>query len=100
MTAEITKMMTLSTAHIRYGTAQALDVEPDTNALGLSVYPKTCGGESVGWFIYLPDGMPDGFPEDLADVIRYARKEGCHVLCLDADGPESPSLISYQDTWP
>lgn len=100
MTPEITKMMTLSTGHVRYSTAQMLDAEPDTNALGLSVYPKICGGESVGWFIYLPGAAPDGIPEDMEQAIRYALDENCSVLCLDADGPESPSLQSYQDTWP
>lgn len=100
MTPEITKMMTLSTGHVKYNTAQMLDAEPDANALGLSVYPKTCDGESVGWFIYLPETIQNGVPEDLTRAIRYAMCEGCGVLCLDADGPESPSLQSYQDTWP
>ena len=96
MTPEITKMLTLSTAHIDRDTAQALDEEPELDALGLSVYDKSAGeGESYGWFIYLPEEIRPDIPECLRAALERAKELGCGVLCLDHDGPEDPGLETY-----
>lgn len=103
---EISKMLTLSTAHVTDRTMRLLDEEPEGNDLSLAVYPKS----EFGYIIYIPepdellcDGepwtqkMPHEWPKDLWDVLLYARDLSCDILCLDGDGPEIPYLKSYPD---
>lgn len=96
---EITKMLTLSTAHITEETAKRLEKDPDDNNLGLSVYSKS----NFGFFIYFRDidgNLPkeytnDDFPEDLYKCILLAHELGCEILCLDCDGEETELLEKY-----
>lgn len=98
--AEITKMLTLSTAHIRPETANLLETEPETNHMCLSVYQKLADGESCGWFIYLGrPGTARHIPADLHACMRLARSNDCGILCLDRDGPEDASLTDYSGEW-
>lgn len=95
---EITKMLTLSTAHISESTSEWLSLEPETNHLGLSVYEKTGSGESYGWFIYLTKGAESGknIPDDLKRCMQLARDMDAGVLCLDCDGPVLDYLPQYE----
>lgn len=96
---DVMKMLTLSTAHISESTAKALEQDPETNELGLAVYPKCTGqepdAERFGWFIYLNREIDEGLPDDLKQALRYARDRDCQILCLDCDGPEEPELNTY-----
>ena len=92
---EIGRMVTLSTGHITNETAEKLDRDPDTNEIGLSVYPKADSGENVGWFIYLSEAIPGSCPDDLKTVLEYASKHGCGMVCLDCDGPVIEALPAY-----
>lgn len=93
---EVSRMLTLSSGHISEEAANMLDSEPDTNHMGLSVYGKSSdGGESYGWFIYLPGETPAAVPDCLKRCIETARSLGCGILCLDPDGPEYPGLETY-----
>lgn len=78
---EIEKILTLSTAHIRESTAEAIDNE----RLPIIFFPK---GE-YGWFIYIGYSifMSDQVPPDLFACMNLARQNGCVWLCLDRDGP-------------
>ena len=90
---EITKMLTLSTAHITDSTMEQLDREPVYNNLGLCVYKKS----DYGWFIYLDNTMDltdMRLPNDLLKCLALAKSVGCDVLCLDCDGPEELFLPS------
>lgn len=91
---EIDRMLTLSTAHVSEHTAEMLSREPETDEMQLSVYTKsgTPGSEGYGWYVYVPQKCAKSVPPDLARVIHFAQAMGCRVLCLDADGPEEPSL--------
>lgn len=83
----ISKMLTISTAHILPETAEWLGYT-DT----LSVYEK----EEYGWFINFFDGSDDSLiPNDLSAVIAYTRKQGCEMLCLDRDGDCVDDLPTY-----
>ena len=91
---EISKMLTLSTAHITEGTAQLLQETPDTDVLGIPVYEKS----EYGWFIYLssiPDVIFSHLPKDLQDILSLAKDVGCDVVCLDCDGPALSYLEVY-----
>lgn len=94
--AHVTRMLTLSTAHIDKTTADMLDKEGETNRFpALSVYPKTTG-ENYGWFIYVSPNQNDGgMPEDLKACLAACDAAGCGMLCLDADGPVVPDLPVY-----
>lgn len=92
---DITKILTLSTAHIKPETAIALDNEPNTNKFGLSVYAKA----GYGWFIYIGSVIDDAFdhlPEDLKACVAFTKKQNCEWLCLDTDGEEVDELKTYQ----
>lgn len=101
---EITKMLTLSTAHIRQETADRINEEADSNAMGLTVYPKAGSGEEYGWFIFLAPEQKeeyrkaanrDGIPRDLYQCIALALDLDCGILCLDCDGPVMPYLTQH-----
>lgn len=103
---EITKMLTLSTAHIRPETGKALEIEADTNDMGLTVYDKGGSGETYGWFIMLTQDATEEYrkaanenklPRDLYNCIALALDMDCEILCLDCDGPVMPYLT--QHTW-
>ena len=84
---EISKMLTISTAHISTETAAKLDLTQEVNGdIGIVYFNKG----DYGWFIWLSD---DDFyyedkkiPSDLLDVMKFAKNNGCSWLCLDCDG--------------
>lgn len=90
---EITKCLTLSTAHISKNTANLLDKEIKTPYLNLPVYDKT----GVGWFIYIPTNLNelDKLPSDLTKVLSLAKDLNCNMLCLDSDGDIISWLPKY-----
>lgn len=94
---EISSMLTLSSGHISGETAEKLEREGELNAMGLSVYPKAnSDGESFGWYVYIPgDYTGPCIPGDLKRCLAKAHSLGCGILCLDSDGPEDPSLDTY-----
>lgn len=93
---ETCEMLTLSTAHISEKTAEMLRMEPETNAMGLSVYAKTGGSNDYyGWFIYLVNVKNENVPSDLADCIKLAQDNHCGILCMDCDGPVVLGLETF-----
>ena len=95
---DIAKMITLSTTHITEDTAGRLDNEPDTNALGLTIYKKA----NYGWFLYISDYVKTdilndtaSLPDDLKLCLKTAIDNNCEWLCLDCDGPEYDKLPKY-----
>ena len=94
---EITKMITLSTAHITENTAKKLDSDPTTNCLGLCVYKKS----EYGWYITIDSNSIlkaeiQAIPQDLARLILFARDLDCETLCLDCDAEEIPYFEVYE----
>lgn len=88
---QISKMLTVSSAHIKEETAQFLNDETRDE---LIVYPKLV----YGWFILANPGTEDfeaeltRIPEELANLIRFAKENGCDWLCLDCDGDKVEGL--------
>ena len=105
---EISKMLTLSTAHLRPCTREALTesslCDMVNSALDwLPVYSKSNGGEEYGWFAYINDidepqirELRDSY-EDLYDCIRFAQKHDCEIICFDRDAEELPDLPTYME---
>lgn len=95
---EISKMLTISTAHVKEQTLMLLACEPNSNRFPyIGVYPK-CG---YGYFIYInQDGLDSmrkdtTFPDDLMAAIDVAVEADCDILCLDCDGGELETLNTY-----
>jgi len=96
---EISRMITLSTAHLDKDTAELL-----TNATATSGYIKNlCVYEKggYGWFLwYDADNEEANFlslPECLQDIIAFARKNGnIEWICLDCDGPTEDELNIFE----
>jgi len=88
---EIYKMLTLSTAHINSTTAELLD-----QLQSPVVYNKS----EYGWFIYLNYLKDDtNIPNDLAQVIQFAKDRGIALLCLDCDAETVDGLPTYEYGW-
>lgn len=88
---EISKMLTISTAHITEITAELLD----DGVKDLAIYKKA----DYGWFIFIPSSdviaslhivLPD-----LIDLLAFAKDLGCEWLCLDRDGEELNYFRTY-----
>lgn len=96
---EISSLMTLSTTHVRPETFELLTREADENELNLCVYPKGQDFE-FGAFIYLTESMTanpvyKSYPEDLKNILDFARARSIAILCLDSDGPATRALPIY-----
>ena len=95
---EITRMLTISTAHISKETADLLAGEFPMQIvpaweMSVGIYSK----EDFGWYIYTSplDRIDPSMPEDLAACLRLAHKHDCEVLCLDCDGEVVEGLPVY-----
>lgn len=93
---DITRMLTLSTAHITPDTRFILDhVDEHSDELDkIVVYPK----DEYGWFIYIMEEMgAHALPADLQACIDLAKEHHCTMLCLDRDGDILEDLAVYDD---
>lgn len=101
---EITRMLTLSTAHVTEEVCNALHHASrphhsrGTTNIPFVVYEKS----EYGYFIYITkDIMEDTFalekcPSVLLDVAKFAFEQGCELLCLDRDCPPLTELKTYE----
>lgn len=89
---EISRMLTLSTAHITEETAIGLTAAAKNmdSSIDLCVYEK---GE-YGFLIHIPDEEYEA-PSDLRDCIELADNNHCQWLCLDRDGDVTEKLHVY-----
>ncbi len=87
---EISRMLTLSTAHISKETADKLG---DQNSISLWIYDKV----GYGWFIYIPDehDLSTDIPDDLLIVVQFAKQMDIGIVCLDCDGNTLDQLPTY-----
>lgn len=99
---EITKMLTISTAHIRKETTKFIDKVCKNNDLSrLIIYDKTAHydgcTEQYGWFIYCNVDLEDlDVPEDLLKLIKFTKNNNCDWLCLDRDAEIVDGLDFYE----
>lgn len=93
---EISKILTVSTAHITEKTAKELRnaVEMMGSNIDMCVYEK----KGYGFFIHVPDGWECEceIPSDLMDCIKQTRNNGCEWLCLDRDAEIESVLPVYE----
>lgn len=96
---EISKMLTISTAHVTKDTFEALLLDGIRNEIMLPVYAKITpdNEQNFGLFIYVePTCVEQGqIPEDLMQLIKLAQENDCSILCLDGDGPEVEGYQTY-----
>lgn len=89
---DITKMITISTAHIKESTTSFLD-----ETLLLPVYPS-----DYFYTIWIEDDteyydtFKNAIPKDLWDCIMFAHNLGCQWLRLDGDGEIVGELPVYE----
>ena len=89
---DITKMITISTAHIKESTTSFLD-----ETLLLPVYPS-----DYFYTIWIEDDteyydtFKNAIPNDLWACIMFAHNLGCQWLCLDGDGKIVDELPVYE----
>ena len=86
MNLEISKMLTISTAHITEETDKLLrDGEVDVCCFSL---------DDFGWLI-LSFGPDKDIPEDLQACLTFANRHGCDWLRMDCDAPVVEGLVVY-----
>lgn len=92
---DITKVLTISTAHITEETDRKLQDESEVNNMCISVYDKA----EYGYWIYIDpyDRLMrnENIPVDLLNCIKLAQQNDCRWLCLDCDGEVVPELPTY-----
>lgn len=79
MTLEISKILTLSTAHITEATAKLME--------------HHCRRDEYGFF--MSTHYVRWPSEDLVEVLKFARANGCDYVNLDRDGPVVDELPVY-----
>lgn len=102
---EISKILTISTAHISAETERRLR---RTTSDGLFDFDMPVAYEKgeYGYWIHVPESFPflEGsdeecdipcIPEDLWNCMKLAKNEGCSWLCLDRDGDVLDELPEY-----
>ncbi len=78
---EITKMLTLSTAHLKDETVELLD----SNSTDV---PPHYNKADYGWFVYVPEYLKEYSsvaPADLMACLRLAQKKNCTWVMFDRD---------------
>ena len=84
---EISKMLTISTAHISEETANHLK----RNGLFVPCYEF-----EYGFFVFVQEGIEDAnLPQDLKNCLILAKEHGCSWLQLDCDGDYVEGLEKY-----
>ena len=87
---EIARMLVLSTAHMSPRTAHHWMPH-----CSWSVFNKG----DYGWFMYVCDDTgiteADGVPLEIRSALHVARREGCHWIMWDRDGPVIDELPEY-----
>ena len=87
---DISKMLTISMAHITEETDNELQHNPDK--FEELLYYET----GYGYFICaMPHSTLEDIPECLKRCVEFARQNDCEWLCLDWDGEEVPELPTY-----
>lgn len=97
---EISKMLTLSTAHLRASTLTLMD---GNDIDGIVLWPK---GE-YGYFVWVPDHgpqgnekaielYPDAVPNELRVILEFGREHGCEFVCFDCDSNTVEGLVIYE----
>ena len=101
MGLEISKILTISTAHIKQETGELLHNNNEANCK-LPVYYKK---DEYGCFVfcnkdYMKDAIQDQsyeeIPQDLWRCMVLARIFDCDYLCLDCDGTIVDGLQTYE----
>ena len=92
---EISRMLTISTAHIAEETAKALNesLYSSEPSIDLCIYEK----KDYGFLIHIPEDWKTKrtLPSDLQTCIELADKNGCIWLCLDRDAETVTGLPVY-----
>lgn len=77
----VRRYLDLSTAHLTKGT--------------VGNPPFLVARYEYGVLLYVPDEVGDGCPEDLAKVVKYAKKHDCSMILFDSDAPTLGALPTY-----
>ncbi|RWM32602.1 MAG: hypothetical protein EOR77_21470 [Mesorhizobium sp.] len=86
----IIQMLELSTAHLSRQTADLIEMQTDDIPI---FYEKL---EYGWWFPVLECSSPHTIPEDLKQVLDFARSLNCQWVMFDRDADQHPSLPSYE----
>lgn len=94
MKLEISKMLTLSTSHIKKETSNDLD---HGNGVDIVYFKK----DDYGYFIYVGEEVQSIVDytetyDDLRMIMLFAYSVGCTWICLDCDAETIDALKTYE----
>jgi hypothetical protein len=82
----ISRLITLSTVHITPATLN-------------NIAAHVCSyANEYGAFVWVDEGLDDA-PNDLQELIQFARKQNADWIKLDADAPAVEGLATYASYW-
>lgn len=88
----ISKLLTLSTAHLKPVTMDFLVLESIKGYYGLSVYTN-----EYGFFVYVDaEEEPKNIPCDLSDCLQLAKENDCEWIKFDRDEVPIDNLKVYE----
>lgn len=81
----------MSSGHLSPATWAWLDAQLADDRLrdpGNADAAQIAGGKTrYGWFVYAPEAVAEGLPEDLTGLLLEARRQGAEYVLLDCDAP-------------
>jgi hypothetical protein len=84
----VRRFLDASSGHLCPGTWHWLDEQTADDAVRDPANPgaEILGGRTRhGWFIYACEDPITPIPADLANMMQYARRQGCEYVLLDCD---------------
>lgn len=101
--ANISTILSLSTAHLSPATRKQLDewcanidLRRQDHSFSLGSPPTLMAASDHGWFVFVTEDT-DGLPDDLAMCLDYARNEDCAYVLFDGDASADTSLPVHED---
>ena len=87
MPREISKMLTLSMAHVSPEACKLLEAGDYHHVVAYTY--------EYGWFVSVPEASCFSEEESLVACFKLARKHKCTWVQFDRDGPEEETLKTY-----
>ena len=101
--ADISTILSLSTAHLSPATRRQLDewcasidLGRQDHSFSAGSLPTLMAASDHGWFVFVCEDPAD-LPDDLERCLNYANNEDCAYVVFDADGPVDTSLPTFPD---
>lgn len=92
----LTTMLEASTGNVSEETIKLLEREVATYGKMVDSVPVTFEKGKYGFFIHVPEEMPEGCPSDLEQLLCHAKAMRCDWLMLDCDAEPLAGFPTFE----